>query len=310
MLARSRVRGFTLIELLVVIAIIALLAAILLPVFQAAREKARQSSCANNEKQVGLAFLQYSQDWDELYPIGDDLNYTGAPAVGANHGAGWAGLISPYTKSAGIYLCPSDGKVNVYPSNLSYVYNSNLATNYYQCGCCNAAQVGLSKLNSPAMTVLVFEATCGWYNGARSYNLTTVGENGAGYESSPSSFGCGYNDVYGAYSYQANYAYGNVDPATGVMIPGYGGCNQSKGQAAQSMSPLPPRHGSVSNFLAADGHVKGLNASQVCPGMDASSAAAAPIVNASVCGSNNTPASTQAAGTQYQGPYEMTFSKV
>src|ERR1700722_16915261 len=60
--------GFTLIELLVVIAIIAILAAILFPVFAAAREKARQTSCASNLKQIGLAILQYAQDYDELYP--------------------------------------------------------------------------------------------------------------------------------------------------------------------------------------------------------------------------------------------------
>ena len=65
---RDRRRGFTLIELLVVIAIIAILAAILFPVFAKAREKARQASCQSNEKQLGLAFLQYVQDNDEKFP--------------------------------------------------------------------------------------------------------------------------------------------------------------------------------------------------------------------------------------------------
>ena len=63
-------KGFTLIELLVVIAIIALLAAILFPVFAGAREKARQTACLNNNKQLGLAFVMYLGDYDETYPLG------------------------------------------------------------------------------------------------------------------------------------------------------------------------------------------------------------------------------------------------
>src|SRR5947199_3153379 len=65
----STKRGFTLIELLVVIAIIALLAAILFPVFSRARENARKSSCLNNVKQIGVAMMQYTQDYDEYYPL-------------------------------------------------------------------------------------------------------------------------------------------------------------------------------------------------------------------------------------------------
>jgi len=67
-MSRTQRSGFTLIELLVVIAIIAILAAILFPVFAQAREKARSSACMNNQKQIGTALLQYAQDWDELYP--------------------------------------------------------------------------------------------------------------------------------------------------------------------------------------------------------------------------------------------------
>jgi prepilin-type N-terminal cleavage/methylation domain-containing protein len=82
-----RGNGFTLIELLVVIAIIAILAAILFPVFAAAREKARQTACSSNLKQLGLAFVQYTQDYDEQYPVGPAAFY------GSHWGNGWAGAI-------------------------------------------------------------------------------------------------------------------------------------------------------------------------------------------------------------------------
>jgi prepilin-type N-terminal cleavage/methylation domain-containing protein/prepilin-type processing-associated H-X9-DG protein len=73
----KRSSGFTLIELLVVIAIIAILAAILFPVFASAREKARQTTCTSNLKQIGLAFTQYMQDYDEVYPIAQSGGFTG-----------------------------------------------------------------------------------------------------------------------------------------------------------------------------------------------------------------------------------------
>ncbi|MDQ3814275.1 MAG: DUF1559 domain-containing protein, partial [Armatimonadota bacterium] len=101
--ARTRT-GFTLIELLVVIAIIALLAAILFPVFARARENARKTSCANNVKQLGLAFAQYTQDYDEMMPL---LFIESAPAGAANQRGTWQ-IIMPYVKSQQVYQCPSD----------------------------------------------------------------------------------------------------------------------------------------------------------------------------------------------------------
>src|SRR3569833_956481 len=141
--------GFTLIELLVVIAIIAIFAAILFPVFAKAREKARQISCVSNMKQLSLAFILYTQDYDEMLPKSGQNGSpdfsttvaacgTNAPATGWING-GWVlpetidtttsscpsdklpvinGSIYPYVKSAGVYKCPSDSQAN--QKTLSY----------------------------------------------------------------------------------------------------------------------------------------------------------------------------------------------
>ena len=109
---RSRLRGFTLIELLVVIAIIAILAAILFPVFAQAREKARQTQCVSNCRNIATAVMMYSQDYDENLP------YSGV--YGARHpvfrqGYGWSMwmvLLDPYIKNRGIWVCPS-GRVQM-----------------------------------------------------------------------------------------------------------------------------------------------------------------------------------------------------
>jgi prepilin-type N-terminal cleavage/methylation domain-containing protein/prepilin-type processing-associated H-X9-DG protein len=98
--------AFTLIELLVVIAIIAILAAILFPVFAQAREKARAISCLSNEKQLALGVLQYAQDYDETYPIGmtsDDIPGGWGPIQDY-----WPGKIQPYIKNFQVFGCPTD----------------------------------------------------------------------------------------------------------------------------------------------------------------------------------------------------------
>ena len=132
--------GFTLIELLIVIAIISILASILFPVFARARENARRASCQSNMKQLGLAFMQYTQDYDERLPLaqhggsGNDENgwifydYFQAfkdatpPAYYPERGS-----IYPYVKSTQVYVCPSDTTGQIYGA--SYAMNSCLTDN-------------------------------------------------------------------------------------------------------------------------------------------------------------------------------------
>ena len=179
---RKRQRGFTLIELLVVIAIIAILAAILFPVFQKVRENARRSSCQSNEKQLGIAFTQYAQDADEGYPLisyqnpsGGTSVFSSGPYSTALNQVGWAEAIFPFVKSTGAYKCPdatqnggaagrnSDSNI----AATAYAYNFWIAHNG-TAGVSSSDQTGnqgvnakYSKLNQfdfPASTFLLTEA--------------------------------------------------------------------------------------------------------------------------------------------------------
>jgi prepilin-type N-terminal cleavage/methylation domain-containing protein/prepilin-type processing-associated H-X9-DG protein len=124
-----RRRAFTLIELLVVIAIIAILAAILFPVFAKAREKARQTSCLSNCKQLGLGFAQYIQDYDTTWPLcywngAWQPNYTAAiPVQTPPYPNSWGLEIYPYLKNQQIFLCPDS--VN-YTNGNSYIFTTML----------------------------------------------------------------------------------------------------------------------------------------------------------------------------------------
>ena len=123
-----RTAGFTLIELLVVIAIIAILAAILFPVFARAREKARQTSCMSNVKQLMLGVIMYAQDYDEMLP--DEQYNFGGGGNAAGDGT-WRGAIFPYVKNDQLFICPShgpssnvfDGRFNDQTMNASYAIN-------------------------------------------------------------------------------------------------------------------------------------------------------------------------------------------
>jgi len=133
-------RGFTLIELLVVIAIIAILAAILFPVFAKAREKARQTSCLSNIKEIGLAFLMYAQDYDEKMPagIGYWTPYVTPPSADRGDSP-WYRNVYPYIKNGQVFVCPSykpgfTSAINDWPQfpEVPYMgYGANMRLNRY-----------------------------------------------------------------------------------------------------------------------------------------------------------------------------------
>ncbi|MBC7287046.1 MAG: DUF1559 domain-containing protein [Armatimonadetes bacterium] len=163
-------KAFTLIELLVVIAIIAILAAILFPVFSRAREKARQASCLSNLKQLSLAILMYAQDYDETYPPAyywsagwvDEyawdfhIIYSGGSVSGYD-----LGLIGPYTKNGQINACPSArGLVSSFGRPYTgYAYNTSyIGWRHSTGGIDDLPPASLSNVQRPAETVLLADS--------------------------------------------------------------------------------------------------------------------------------------------------------
>lgn len=144
-----RKRAFTLIELLVVIAIIAILAAILFPVFAKARESARAASCKSNLKQIITGALMYSQDYDEIYV----MSYEGYNVTlnGVTRETRWMYYILPYTKNVGIYKCPSHTLANeVEPQNPQFTSYGHQHNNM---GWRGYSIASLSDVKSPADTI-------------------------------------------------------------------------------------------------------------------------------------------------------------
>ncbi len=158
----KRKEGFTLIELLVVIAIIAILAAILFPVFSAAREKARQATCISNLKQIGQAMLMYANDYDEVFVTWNSCSQAGS--AGGVYWPFWNYAVDPYIKGQtgslerkGIWVCPSAIKRS--EANMTYAYNF-LRLGYYYTGTVPYLAyanrpASLAELQEPATTLMV-----------------------------------------------------------------------------------------------------------------------------------------------------------
>ena len=144
--------GFTLKELLVVIAIIDIFAKILFPVFATARDKARQSSCESNMKQMGLALIQYDGDNDETFPFNYTTNPTG-PAATSFELPGWiSNALVAYVKAPNIYQCPSrqkGGFDDPHNNNLPVSYEYNYEALYYLTPDAAAIPVQMSTIGSP-----------------------------------------------------------------------------------------------------------------------------------------------------------------
>ena len=246
--------GFTLIELLVVIAIIAILAAILFPVFAKVREKARESTCVSNMKQIGLAVLQYTQDNDETFPLRNYTQWSSQP---------WDYTVQPHIKSINVFFCPDDssaGKVTG-PNNawmgvgISYASNSVMTTSTWppvfvgimgypaDAGVLTFGSATLAALNKPAEDIMVAETHCDdVLKAGNTDGNTSRWGTCAGIEGNWPTWSCG------------------APSATLQRAPqqSNGGSEDAFGQGALN-GTVSKKHGDKrANFLFADGHVKSM----------------------------------------------------
>ena len=256
-------KGFTLIELLVVIAIIAILAAILFPVFAQARESARQTSCLSNTKQVGLGLLQYVQDYDEQFPLfrypntNSNANQPDTPwGPWKNANIGWDKAIQPYVKNTQIFRCPSND-TGVWPNACddgSRCDDSKAtgANDYAMNGHLNKVDGGASSsqavMRFPATTILLAEVSKANSTGETTSEVRWIE--------------WGYN---GGHARQLN---GDNNADTGWDFNTYGTqvdtlCKQGTG-SAWGQSVRLRGHKGGSNYAFGDGHSKWYNGNATC----------------------------------------------
>ncbi len=263
---KPRRSGFTLIELLVVIAIIAILAAILFPVFQKVRENARRTACISDMKQIGIASIQYTQDYDEKYVAGCGSN---------GKGAGWAGQLYPFVKSVGAFKCPDDS-TSLPGTPVSYGLNSQFSP--FNGAGTGPNGISLAKVNAPTQTVLFFEVVnSGYYDitipiGTSAPGGIAADEEPAYNRGSPAGYGIGndydlvgFHTAYGDAGYPAGGAPNNngsqVKYATGYL-------RNSVSNVNGNFTGVEGRHAGGAVYLLADGHAKFFRPSSVSGGYE------------------------------------------
>jgi prepilin-type N-terminal cleavage/methylation domain-containing protein/prepilin-type processing-associated H-X9-DG protein len=278
--SRKLHQAFTLIELLVVIAIIAILAAILFPVFAKAREKARQITCDSNMRQLGLGILQYAQDNDETM-VRVHLNPADGTIDQNKSYPGWAGPTYAYIKSTGIYKCPDDptGPTTDNPPHVPVSYFLNK----------NAVGATLAQFNAPASTVLLAEdqgAVC---------DVTNPNED--------------YSPVGYAVGAPLTQGFSGVSGGTALYATGI-----FPGRKFSTIGGDGTVHTGGANYLAADGHVKFFKPGRISSGADAAmestqqDAASGGNATGTSCMDNN-PADAS-VGCNNANTASLTFSKV
>jgi prepilin-type N-terminal cleavage/methylation domain-containing protein/prepilin-type processing-associated H-X9-DG protein len=286
--------GFTLVEVLTVCAIVSVLMAILSPVLARAREQARQTTCLSNERQLGLALLMYVQDHDDILPNGVNRNGEGRMWPGE----GWGGQCFAYVRSPALYRCPSDfagAPESRHDQTVSYGFNTNLVGYADSDEDPIPSGRAFGALTAPSRSVLLFEVA------GVTANVTDVRE------------GAGAKGLLGAAFSAAgngldNRLYAQPDWSTSIedqYATGYlGGRPPFDPEATQFASPHG-RHGTGSNFLLADGHVRFLDGSRVSSGRSATQ---------ENCGQDNQPplpgcdGMFRAAGTGNSSAFAATFS--